>query len=67
MVKTHPDFREQGICRTLLYEASVSGFEQMRFNKTIMVADRAYRARRVYASVGYKVEEKGASLILNSF
>jgi hypothetical protein len=67
MVKTHPDFREQGICRTLLYEASLMGFEQMRFNKIIMVADRACRARRVYASVGYKVEEKGASLILNSF
>ena len=66
MVKTHPDYRRQGICRTLLYEASLIGFEQMNFDKIVMVADRAFSAGRVYADVGYKPIEKGASLILNS-
>jgi len=66
MVKTHPDFRRNGICRTLLHEASLMGFEQMNFEKIIMVANTAFRAGRVYADVGYKVEEHGASLILNA-
>lgn len=65
MVKTHPDYRKQGICRTLLYEASLLGFKQMNFEKIVMVADRAFGVGRVYGSVGYKTEERGASLILN--
>ncbi len=66
MVKTHPEFRKQGICRTLLFEASLLGLKQMNFEKIVLVADRAFGAGRVYADVGYRVEENGASLILNS-
>ena len=66
MIKPHPDYRKQGICRSLLYKASLIGFEQMKLKNIVIVADQAFGAGRMYADVGYKVAENGASLILNS-
>ncbi|MBL4577590.1 MAG: GNAT family N-acetyltransferase [Flavobacteriales bacterium] len=63
MVKTHPDFRRRGVCRTLLYHTLHVGMELFRFKEFVMVADVNGVAANVYKSVGFEVVEHGASLI----
>jgi len=63
LVKTHPDFRATGICRTLLYHVVQFGIELFQFKEFVLVADKAGIAASVYQSVGFEVVEQGASLI----
>ena len=61
--ETHPGHRKKGICGTLLFHTSEYGFNEMGFEKLVIVADRAYHAGKAYRSVGFEVTEYGASLI----
>jgi len=63
MVKTHPEYRKQGVCRTLLFHTVQIGKELFRFKDFVMVADTLGPGRSVYEAVGFKIVEKGASLI----
>jgi len=61
-VCTHPDFRRQGICGTLVYESSRYAFEKMDVKTLVMVADEDYHAARIYESVGFKPRERQVGL-----
>lgn len=52
-VKTHPDFRSQGLSGTLVHAASRSGLDDLGAHTLVMVADPDYLAIRVYRSVGF--------------
>jgi ribosomal protein S18 acetylase RimI-like enzyme len=52
-VETHPDFRRQGICGALVYEAAKFAFESMAITELVMVADENYHAAKIYESVGF--------------
>lgn len=54
IVSTHPDYRRQGICGTLVYQTALHAFESMKLKKLVMCADQDYHAARVYESVGFK-------------
>lgn len=57
-VVTLPNFRRQGVCATLVYEASLFGFHTMKLDTLVMVADSGEPAGRVYRSVGFELKEK---------
>ncbi len=57
-VETHPEFRRQGLCSTLVYTVAQYGLEQMHANTLVMVADPEYHAARIYESVGFNATEK---------
>jgi ribosomal protein S18 acetylase RimI-like enzyme len=63
-VGTHPDFRRQGICGTLVYEAARFALERMGVRELVMLADEHYHAARIYESVGFKPVEKALGLQL---
>ena len=62
MVGTHPDFRKQGICGTLVYEAGLMAFEEFALDHLVMEADPDYHAARIYESVGFNKAEINYSL-----
>ncbi len=55
-VGTHPDFRRQGLCGTLVHHVAKLGLE--RVATLVMVADPEYVAAGIYESVGFKQTEK---------
>jgi ribosomal protein S18 acetylase RimI-like enzyme len=57
-VETHPDFRRQGICGTLVQHASGYAFEKMGVETLVMVADEHYFAAKIYESVGFRPTER---------
>lgn len=58
IVCTHPDFRRQGICGTLVYESSQQILkEQVHIRDLVMCADPGYHAIEIYESVGFKRAE----------
>lgn len=57
-VETHPDYRRQGICGTLVYESAKFGFNSMNLKELVMVADENYHAAKIYESVGFKPKYK---------
>jgi ribosomal protein S18 acetylase RimI-like enzyme len=57
-VGTHPEFRNQGICGTLVYEASQYAFEKMQLKDLVIIADEGGPAARIYESVGFGLAEK---------
>jgi GNAT superfamily N-acetyltransferase len=61
-VGTHPDYRRQGICGTLVYQAGLVAFEEFRVNQLVMEADAEYHAARIYESVGFKQTEVNHAL-----
>ncbi len=61
-VVTHPDFRCQGICATLVYEAGQAILNEGKVKTLVMVADPDYHAARVYESVGFKPVEESYNL-----
>ncbi len=61
-VGTHPDYRKQGICGTLVYEAGKIAFADYGINYLVMEADPDYHAARIYESVGFKRTETNYSL-----
>lgn len=57
-VETHPDYRRQGFCRTLVYEASRHSLAQHPSHTLVIVANTDAPAMRVYADVGYTSTER---------
>jgi GNAT superfamily N-acetyltransferase len=57
-VETHPDFRRQGVCGTLVYESAKFAFEKMGLTELVMVADEHYHAAKIYESVGFAPSAK---------
>lgn len=56
-VSTHPAYRRQGICGTLVYHASHYGFTQLGAQRLVIVTEEGYHAARVYQSAGYQQSE----------
>ena len=61
-VETAPEFRRQGICGTMVYQAARYGFERLGAKTLVMVADEHYHAARIYESVGFRVQERQIGL-----
>lgn len=61
-VETHPEFRRQGICGTLVFQCASYAFESMSVKTLVMEADSDYHAARIYESVGFKPAEENFSL-----
>jgi GNAT superfamily N-acetyltransferase len=57
-VETHPEFRRQGLCSTLVYTVARYGLETLKASTLVMVADPEYHAARIYESVGFNANEK---------
>lgn len=53
-VGTHPDFRRQGICQTLVYETALIALKEFGVKNLVMEADVDYHAAKIYESVGFK-------------
>ena len=52
-VGTHPEFRRQGVCGTLVYESAKFALGEMGLQDLVMVADENYHAAKIYESVGF--------------
>lgn len=61
-VDTHPDWRRQGICSRLLYEAAQLGAERFDVDTLVIAADREYHALDLYRKVGFVERELSAGL-----
>ncbi|MGE4131472.1 MAG: GNAT family N-acetyltransferase [Bdellovibrionales bacterium] len=61
-VGTHPDFRGQGICGTLVYQAGLQATHEFDLHTLVMEADPEYHAARIYESVGFKRTEVNHAL-----
>lgn len=61
-VGTHPQYRRQGICGTLVYHAAQIAFEEFGVTNLLMEADADYHAAAIYESVGFKPTEENRSL-----
>ncbi len=61
-VGTHPDFRRQGICGTLVYEAAQIAFRSYGVKTLVMEADADYHAAAIYESVGFQFTDENQSL-----
>lgn len=61
-VGTHPRFRRQGICQTLVYEAAKIALAEFGVTTLVMEADAHYHAARIYESVGFKPTERNYAL-----
>lgn len=59
-VRTKENFRNRGICRTLVHNVCLQGFQ--RTETLVMLADENYHAARLYESLGFKAQERQASL-----
>lgn len=54
IVSTHPDFRRQGVCGTLVYRSAQYALKTLGLKQLVMCADPDYHAARIYESVGFK-------------
>lgn len=61
-VETHPNFRRQGICGTLVFQAANYAFSSLPVKTLVMEADADYHAARIYESVGFSPTEENFSL-----
>lgn len=61
-VGTHPDFRKQGICGTLVYQAGLIALRDYKIQFLVMEADPDYHAARIYESVGFRRNEENYAL-----
>ncbi len=61
-VSTHPAFRRQGICATLVHYASRYEFEQLGARYLVIAVEEGDPAARVYKSVDYRRQEWQAGL-----
>ena len=61
-VGTHPDFRRQGICGTLVFETGEYAFKNFGVHTLVMEADPDYHAARIYESVGFAKKEVNHAL-----
>jgi ribosomal protein S18 acetylase RimI-like enzyme len=56
-VQTHPDDRGHGIASTLVHTASTYGFDELKAETLVMVADPDYLAIRIYRALGFEGTE----------
>jgi ribosomal protein S18 acetylase RimI-like enzyme len=61
-VGTHPDFRRQGICQTLVYETALIALKEYGVSTLVMEADAHYHAAKIYESVGFRPTERSFAL-----
>lgn len=61
-VATHRNFRRQGYCATLVYEAAKMALQNMGITTLVMEADENYHAAKIYESVGFKPTSQRISL-----
>lgn len=61
-VGTHPEYRRQGLCGTLVYFAGNWAFDKFGVKTLVMEADPDYHAARIYESVGFTRSEVNHSL-----
>jgi ribosomal protein S18 acetylase RimI-like enzyme len=61
-VGTHPDWRRQGICSRLLYDAAQLGAARFGVDTLVIAADREYHALDLYRKVGFLERELSAGL-----
>ena len=68
-VATHPEFRRQGLCGTLVYilaaQALAQVGEQAQVKILVMAADPEYVAASIYESIGFSAIEKQFQLEKN--
>jgi len=57
-VGTHPDFRRQGICSTLVYQAALYAFSNFDAKILVIAADQNDYAYRIYESIGFSLTEQ---------
>ena len=57
-VVTRSVFRRQGICRSLVYHASIEAFAHLGAERLVIVADDDYVAGRIYEQVGFRPVER---------
>jgi ribosomal protein S18 acetylase RimI-like enzyme len=62
-VDTHPDWRRQGICSRLLFEAARLARERLDVDTLVIAADREYHALDLYRKVGFQDRELTAGLM----
>jgi GNAT superfamily N-acetyltransferase len=62
-VETHPDFRRKGIAATMVYDAGRQAIARYGLRKLVMVAEAASDPARLYASLGFREEEKMIGLL----
>ena len=63
-VGTHPDFRNRGICATLVYDSARHARARLGVERSVMAADEHYHAGRIYESLGFRRTERQLSLEL---
>jgi predicted GNAT family acetyltransferase len=56
-VVTHPEYRRQGICGTLVHEIASLALTRDDVDSLVMEADPAHHASRLYKSLGFKRTE----------
>ena len=61
-VGTHPDFRRQGVCQTLVFEAAQLTLKEHPISMLVMEADAHAHAAKIYKSLGFKPVERKLSL-----
>lgn len=61
-VGTHPEFRRQGLCQSLVYQAGKLSQEKFKLKTLVMEADFHYHAAKIYESVGFLPVERTYSL-----
>lgn len=61
-VGTLPEFRNQGICSRLVYEAGLLMLDRYGLQELLIEADRDYHALRVYKRLGFETVEVNYSL-----
>jgi ribosomal protein S18 acetylase RimI-like enzyme len=57
-VGTHPDFRNRGICATLVYESARHALTRLGAERLVITADEHYHAGRIYESLGFRRTER---------
>ncbi|NMO22333.1 GNAT family N-acetyltransferase [Pyxidicoccus fallax] len=63
-VGTHPEFRNRGVCGTLVHAASRHAFTRMGARVLVIVAVEDGPAERIYRSVGFQKTERQCMLTL---
>ena len=61
-VGTHPNFRRQGVCQTLVYEAAQIALKEYGVSTLVMEADAHYHAAKIYESLGFTPKERTFAL-----
>ena len=57
IVCTDPNYRRQGLCGTLVYQAALHALEKFKLKHLVMCADPDYYAIKIYESVGFKRQQ----------